>query len=168
MFEFLTILLVALRDFPYAGQEVLAGQTFLATPDDAKYFKLHGRARDATVQESEAFTRPVPEQVQQPVPVVQQTAASTVAEAESNGPESTIDSEASDKASDTGDAGDAQTGSTDAAGEPASGAPDAPSAQQDLVLTAAGAAGATVAAEAAAQTTRRGPGRPARATAAKP
>lgn len=67
MYEYMTRHMVALREIPYAGQNIVAGQAFVATPNDAEYFKLHGRARDANPGEAAEFTPPVAAHVPQPV-----------------------------------------------------------------------------------------------------
>lgn len=167
MFEFMTILMVALRDFPYAGQEITVGQPFMATPDDAKYFILHGRARNATEQESEQYLSTTQVQVSQPLLEI-------TAPVPGAGDQQPQAPEGSDDASEAAAGQDAAAASARAATVPTDGTPDASaapaSAQQDLVMTTATIVGPTPAVpapsdapaptNAATASGRRGPGRP--------
>lgn len=67
MFEYMTRHMVARQPITYAGQELVPGDLFYATPDDAGYFQRHGRADPAPA--------PAAKPAATPAPVVQMPAA---------------------------------------------------------------------------------------------
>jgi hypothetical protein len=53
MHQYMTRHMVALREFVYADASIRAGDSFLATPDDARYLTRAGKARDGVSDQAE-------------------------------------------------------------------------------------------------------------------
>lgn len=58
MHEFMTVKMIAIKAMDYAEFPVAAGEEFYATPDDARYFEKHGRARLAPPDKPEPAIYP--------------------------------------------------------------------------------------------------------------
>lgn len=59
MYEYMTRHMIAKKALTYAGCELVPGDRFVATPDDAGYFIRQGKAEDAPKAVEPAYSAPV-------------------------------------------------------------------------------------------------------------
>lgn len=68
MHEYMTRAMVARTGMTYVGQSLQPGDQFMATPDDAGYFKRCGKADDAPPQVAKQAESPKEEKIKEEAP----------------------------------------------------------------------------------------------------